>query len=74
MDMGIKYPTDVTVDERVRRFVERFYELSDDGTRDGEWVGCFAGDALLVMGNRRGKGVDGRFFIPSFFFFCCLWL
>ncbi|KAI0408774.1 hypothetical protein F4802DRAFT_549069 [Xylaria palmicola] len=56
-----RYPVGgAAVDERVRAFVSSFYAISDDASRDGEWVGCFAPGASLVMGERRATGVDGR--------------
>ncbi|KAI2642635.1 hypothetical protein GGS21DRAFT_183553 [Xylaria nigripes] len=53
------YPSgNTTVDERVKRFISAFYAMSDDFSRNDEWVGCFMPDALLVMGDKRAKGVD----------------
>lgn len=43
-------------DERLRKFISVFYAISDDRSRDDEWLGCFAADALLVMGDKKAKG------------------
>ncbi|KAI0391499.1 hypothetical protein F5Y17DRAFT_403865 [Xylariaceae sp. FL0594] len=44
--------------EEVKRFIEDFYAVSDDASRDGEWVACFAEDATLWMCAKGAKGLD----------------
>ncbi|KAI3336704.1 hypothetical protein HD806DRAFT_528298 [Xylariaceae sp. AK1471] len=58
MDYTATYPTNIAADERVKRFISAFYAVSDDKARNDEWVDCFASDALLVMGDKRARGLE----------------
>ncbi|KAI1116009.1 hypothetical protein F5Y14DRAFT_408921 [Nemania sp. NC0429] len=57
-DYAAIYPTNVTVDERVKRFISTFYAISDTPSGNDDWVECFAADALLVVGDQRARGVE----------------
>ncbi|KAJ8126934.1 hypothetical protein O1611_g6705 [Lasiodiplodia mahajangana] len=57
-DYAATYPTNFAADERVKNFISAFYAISDNPSRNDEWVDCFAPDALLVMGDKRARGID----------------
>ncbi|KAI0118788.1 hypothetical protein GGR51DRAFT_554477 [Nemania sp. FL0031] len=57
-DYAAIYPTNVIVDERTKGFISAFYAISDDPSRNDEWVGCFAPDAVLVMGDKQARGIE----------------
>ncbi|KAI1188677.1 hypothetical protein F5B17DRAFT_394334 [Nemania serpens] len=57
-DYAATYPTNIAVDERVKRFISAFYDISDTPSRNDDWVDCFAPDALLVVGHQRARGVE----------------
>ncbi|KAI1126680.1 hypothetical protein F5Y10DRAFT_244353 [Nemania abortiva] len=57
-DYATTYPTNVAVDERVKEFISAFYAISDDPSKNSEWVDYFAPDALLVMGDKRARGIE----------------
>lgn len=59
MDYTATYPTSTTVDERVKEFISAFYAISDDPSRDNEWVDCFTPDAFIALGDRQAKGTEG---------------
>lgn len=48
------------VDGRLEAFVSNFYAVSDDPTKNEEWVSYFAPDAVLVMGDKMARGAEGR--------------
>ncbi|KAH9898844.1 hypothetical protein F4778DRAFT_171372 [Xylariomycetidae sp. FL2044] len=52
------YPADVHIDDRVKALISEFYSISDDPSRNEEWVDCFAPDAVLVMGDRSARGTE----------------
>jgi len=56
------------LDDRVKRFIEAFYAISDDPSGDEEWLGYFGRDATLYMGDKRAKGLGGVFSFPLPFF------
>ncbi|KAI1154217.1 hypothetical protein F4825DRAFT_412429 [Nemania diffusa] len=58
MDYTATYPTSTTVDERVKEFISAFYAISDDPSRDNEWVDCFTPDAFIALGDRQAKGTE----------------
>ncbi|KAJ2977117.1 hypothetical protein NUW58_g7907 [Xylaria curta] len=57
-DYVVTYPTNVAVDERVKKFISAFYAVSDDASRNEEWLDYFSPDALLVMGDKRARGAE----------------
>ncbi|TGJ87714.1 hypothetical protein E0Z10_g1030 [Xylaria hypoxylon] len=57
MDYVVTYPAGIVVDERVKKFISSFYEVSDDPSRNGEWVNYFTPDASLVMGDKKARGI-----------------
>ncbi|AEO69395.1 uncharacterized protein THITE_2119752 [Thermothielavioides terrestris NRRL 8126] len=59
------YPSNVPADASVKRFVTRFFEVSDDPGRNEEWVSMFADDATVTIGSDVAKGKDGEF--PGYF-------
>ena len=50
------YPTDSPADATVKRFVTRFFGISDTPGLTDEWVEFFRDDATLVMGNDAATG------------------
>ncbi|KAI1384559.1 uncharacterized protein F4822DRAFT_433102 [Hypoxylon trugodes] len=53
------FPSDRAIDERVQEFVSRFYETSDDPTKNEEWLGYFLPDAVIIIGDKSAKGTEG---------------
>ncbi|KAI0002833.1 hypothetical protein F4779DRAFT_622065 [Xylariaceae sp. FL0662B] len=51
-------PSDVVVDERTRDFVSRYYAVSDDPSKNEEWVSYFAPDAVFVVGDKSAEGTE----------------
>ncbi|KAI0542268.1 hypothetical protein GGR58DRAFT_453327 [Xylaria digitata] len=58
VDYAAIYPTNVVVDERLKNFIPAFYAISDDPSRNDEWVNCFTPDASLIMGDKRARGIE----------------
>ncbi|KAI1170745.1 hypothetical protein F4777DRAFT_568222 [Nemania sp. FL0916] len=52
------YPATVTVDEKLTDFISSFYAISDDPSRNAEWVDYFAPDALVVIADKKAKGTE----------------
>ncbi|KAI1500698.1 hypothetical protein F5X99DRAFT_385181 [Biscogniauxia marginata] len=52
------FPTDVPVSDRVKNFISSFYAVSDDSSKNEEWVEYFAADAVLVMGDKTARGTE----------------
>lgn len=61
MDYAATYPTSVAVDEKVKEFISTFYAISDDPSKNNEWVDCFTPHALLVIGDKQARGVEGMY-------------
>ncbi|KAI0969220.1 hypothetical protein F4678DRAFT_463483 [Xylaria arbuscula] len=58
MSYAVTYPTGgVVVNDRVKTFISTFYAVSDDPSRNDEWVDYFASDASLVVADKRASGV-----------------
>ncbi|KAI1313643.1 hypothetical protein F5Y03DRAFT_337277 [Xylaria venustula] len=58
MSYAATYPIGgVAVDGRVKRFIATFYAVSDDPSKNDEWVDYFAPDASLVIADKRARGV-----------------
>jgi hypothetical protein len=68
------YPINVAVDDKVKKFIEAFYAVSDDEVRNVEWVDCFADDAILIMGDKRAEGIEGMSSGGCFHLVVSLWL
>ncbi|KAI1808612.1 hypothetical protein F4811DRAFT_178150 [Daldinia bambusicola] len=51
-----KFPMSHPVDERVKDFISRFYAISDDASKDEQWVDCFSFRAHVVMGEKSAVG------------------
>ncbi|KAI2470444.1 hypothetical protein F4781DRAFT_430459 [Annulohypoxylon bovei var. microspora] len=45
-------------DERTKDFIARFYAVSDDPSRNEEWVDYFLPDAVVIIGDKSAKGTD----------------
>ncbi|KAK4146957.1 uncharacterized protein C8A04DRAFT_25151 [Dichotomopilus funicola] len=54
----VLYPTDITVDPSIRAFISRFYHVSDDPDRNGEWADFFTEDALVKIGSNVAEGTE----------------
>ncbi|KAK4106883.1 hypothetical protein N658DRAFT_415821 [Parathielavia hyrcaniae] len=52
------YPNNIPVDSSVKQFITRFFEVSDDPGRDGEWADFFRDDATLFMMKDVAKGKE----------------
>ncbi|KAI5926563.1 hypothetical protein F4810DRAFT_707652 [Camillea tinctor] len=52
------FPNDIPVSDRVKDFIASFYAVSDDPSRNEEWVEHFAADAVLVMGDKTARGTE----------------
>ncbi|KAI0180984.1 hypothetical protein GGR52DRAFT_13921 [Hypoxylon sp. FL1284] len=52
------FPSDRAVDEKMRDYMANFYAISDDRSKNEEWVDHFLPDAVLVMGDKSAKGTD----------------
>ena len=55
------FPNNIPTDSSIKRFIARFFEVSDDPDRNDEWVGFFDENATVIMGNDVAKGKEGRF-------------
>ncbi|KAI4601854.1 hypothetical protein KJ359_010719 [Pestalotiopsis sp. 9143b] len=55
-DYRIAYPSNVAYE--VQDFVTNFYNISDDPTKNEEWVSHFLIDAVLVMGPDTAYGPE----------------
>ncbi|KAI1213221.1 uncharacterized protein F4807DRAFT_410181 [Annulohypoxylon truncatum] len=51
-------PSDSAVNERIKSFMEKFYAISDDPSKNEEWVDYFLPDAVVIIGDRSAKGTD----------------
>lgn len=59
-DYAATYPTNMAIDERFKRFISSFYAVSDDASRNEEWVAYFTPLAYVIMGDKRARGEDGK--------------
>ncbi|KAL2022341.1 hypothetical protein VTK56DRAFT_5739 [Thermocarpiscus australiensis] len=50
------YPTNVTTDSSVKRFISSFYEVSDSPDKTDEWLSFFDDEATVMIGNDVAKG------------------
>ncbi|KAI0439599.1 hypothetical protein F4803DRAFT_32276 [Xylaria telfairii] len=57
-DYAATYPTNMAIDERFKRFISSFYAVSDDASRNEEWVAYFTPLADVIMGDKRARGED----------------
>ncbi|ORY70146.1 putative fungal-specific transcription factor [Pseudomassariella vexata] len=53
-----EFSSSIAPDAKVRDFVSSFYAISDDPTKNEEWVDHFMADSTLVMGNDAVRGVE----------------
>lgn len=61
-DYRIAYPSGVSFD--AERFITNFYDISDDPTKNEEWVSHFLIDGVLVMGPDTAYGPEGKLASP----------
>jgi hypothetical protein len=54
------YPNNIPLDSSVKQFITHFFEVSDDPSRNEEWVDFFADDATLIMAKDVAKGKEGK--------------
>ncbi|KAI1413690.1 hypothetical protein F5Y13DRAFT_160865 [Hypoxylon sp. FL1857] len=52
------FPSDHAVDERVKKFIARFYATSDDPSKNEEWVDYFLPNAVVIIGDKSAKGTE----------------
>ncbi|KAI1330400.1 hypothetical protein F5Y16DRAFT_396368 [Xylariaceae sp. FL0255] len=51
------YPTNVAVEDRLKHFISTFYAVSDDPSRNEEWVEAFfAPEAVVKIGKNMARG------------------
>ncbi|KAI0122257.1 hypothetical protein F4814DRAFT_408093 [Daldinia grandis] len=52
------FPIDHPVDEKVKNFISHFYAISDDRSRDEDWVKSFLPDATVIIGDKMAVGTE----------------
>ncbi|KAI8634741.1 hypothetical protein F5Y19DRAFT_409872 [Xylariaceae sp. FL1651] len=52
------YPTNAVIEERVKQFISAFYAVSDDVSKNNEWVDYFTSDAILIIGGMTARGTQ----------------
>ncbi|KAI8960308.1 hypothetical protein F5Y11DRAFT_349670 [Daldinia sp. FL1419] len=52
------FPIDRPADEKLENFVSHFYVISDDASRDEEWVNSFLPDATVIIGDKLAVGIE----------------
>ncbi|KAI0476791.1 hypothetical protein F4859DRAFT_480219, partial [Xylaria cf. heliscus] len=58
MDYAATYPAAIAVEERLKRFISSFYAISDDPSKNEEWVRYFTPLAHVIIGDKRARGED----------------
>ena len=53
------FPSDHTLYWRVEYFIAKFYAVSDDPSKNEEWVDYFLPDATVIIGDKLAKGTEG---------------
>ncbi|KAI1439543.1 hypothetical protein F5Y02DRAFT_423899 [Annulohypoxylon stygium] len=43
---------------RIKDFISKFYAVSDDPSKNEEWVDYFLPDAVVIIGDKSAKAVD----------------
>ncbi|KAI1458346.1 hypothetical protein F4805DRAFT_425391 [Annulohypoxylon moriforme] len=51
-------PSNHSANKKIKDFIERFYAVSDDRSKNEEWVNYFLPDATVIIGDRSAKGTD----------------
>ncbi|KAI1089644.1 hypothetical protein F5B19DRAFT_466224 [Rostrohypoxylon terebratum] len=51
-------PPGRAVGARIKEFISRFYAVSDDPSRNEEWVDFFLPDAVVIIGDKSAKATD----------------
>ncbi|KAK8031583.1 hypothetical protein PG990_001317 [Apiospora arundinis] len=46
------------VTDKLRDFIPKFFQLSDNSARNKEWVDCFDPDATVIMGKDQASGTE----------------
>lgn len=54
------FPIDHPVDGKVKNFISQFYAISDDRSRDEDWVKSFLPDATVIIGDKMAVGTESR--------------
>ncbi|KAK8111960.1 uncharacterized protein PG998_008417 [Apiospora kogelbergensis] len=54
-----EFPSSFPATDKLRQFIPSFFQLSDDPSKDAEWVEHFCPDATVVMGDDEACGTDG---------------
>ncbi|KAI0844969.1 hypothetical protein F5Y00DRAFT_247567 [Daldinia vernicosa] len=52
------FPIDRPVDGKVKNFISQFYAISDDRSRDEDWVNSFLPDATVIIGDKMAVGTE----------------
>ncbi|KAI1642590.1 hypothetical protein F4815DRAFT_461574 [Daldinia loculata] len=52
------FPIDHPVDGKVKNFISQFYAISDDRSRDEDWVKSFLPDATVIIGDKMAVGTE----------------
>ncbi|KAK7967651.1 uncharacterized protein PG986_001928 [Apiospora aurea] len=53
-----EFPSTLSPTDKLRDFIPSFFQLSDDASRNEEWVGYFCSDATVVMGEDEAQGTE----------------
>ncbi|KAK6833848.1 hypothetical protein PG987_008542 [Apiospora arundinis] len=48
------------VTDKLRDFIPKFFQLSDNPARNKEWVDCFDPDATVIMGKDQASGTESE--------------
>lgn len=56
---NVEFSSNIAADADIRQFISAFFKISDDPTKNDEWVDYFLPEAVLVMGNDTAEGQDG---------------
>ncbi|XDG01554.1 hypothetical protein ABKA04_001169 [Annulohypoxylon sp. FPYF3050] len=51
-------PPGHTAEARIKDFVSKFYAVSDDPSKNEEWVDYFLPDAVVIIGDKSAKATD----------------
>ncbi|KAI1659560.1 hypothetical protein F4813DRAFT_336873 [Daldinia decipiens] len=52
------FPIDHPVDGKVKNFISQFYAISDDRSRNEDWVKSFLPDATIIIGDKMAVGTE----------------
>ncbi|KAK8035471.1 hypothetical protein PG993_010466 [Apiospora rasikravindrae] len=56
-----EFPSTFPPTDKLRDFIPSFFQLSDDATKNEEWVGYFYPDATVIMGEDEAQGTESEY-------------